>query len=97
MTETVPVAFELLEVQPVHGVRDLLALASVSLDVAGVPIELHGLRVVPQPGGRLGVGVPMYRHAGVSRPAAVLPPELLDAIAVEVAAELGSRTRHPAA
>lgn len=90
MSETVPVAFELLDVRLVHGVRDLLALASVSLDLAGVEIQLHGLRVVPQPGGRLGVGVPMYRHAGVSRPAAVLPEELLDAIAAEVAGVMRS-------
>lgn len=86
MSETVPVRFEVLGVEAVHGVGRLLGLACVALDVAGVEWTLQGVQVVRGADGGLAVRAPVFRHPrdGRSLPAVVLPDGLRDAITAEV-------------
>ena len=59
--ETVPVNVTVLKVEPVAGSRRLLGLAEVEIDIDGVVIGVHGLRVVSL--GPLGVEAPTWRWA----------------------------------
>lgn len=88
MTDTVPVRFEVRQVEPVHGCGKLVGLAVVAMDVAGVELVLQGVQVVWDRHGCLTVRAPVWRHPGSGQwvPAVVLPDELRDAIGQEVLA-----------
>lgn len=64
----------------------LLGFASVEIEIAGVVLELHGVRIVRTPRGTIAVEPPLYRGpAGIALPAIVLPPpELARAIGAAV-------------
>ena len=91
MTETVPVSYEVLQVEPVHGSGRLVGLAVVRVELAGVELTLQGVQVRHGPAG-LVVDAPQFRHPRDGRwlPAVVLPPELRDAIGREVLALAGA-------
>lgn len=82
MTESVPVRFEVLGTEPVHGAGRLVALANVALDVAGLELTLQGVSVTRDGRGALAVRGPVWRHPGSGRwlPALLLPDELQQAI-----------------
>ena len=85
-TETV--AFSVVGVERVHGRGELVALAVVELDIAGVAVTLYGLQVRRIGASRVTVALPAFKHPrdGVMRTAIKLPPELSDAIGASVAA-----------
>ncbi len=91
MTDTVPVRFEVRQVEPVHGCGKLVGLAVVAMDVAGVEVVLQGVQLVRDGSGTLTVKAPVWRHPGSGQwlPAVLLPDELRDAIGAEVLAVAG--------
>ena len=71
-----PVSITVLSVTPMRA-RKLFALASVELDIDGVPIEIHGIRATHVPPGATKIELPTYRDAaGRSRAAIALPEEV---------------------
>lgn len=92
VSETVPVRFEVRQVEPVRGAGKLLGLAVVVLDVAGVELVLQGVQLVRDGSGALSVRAPAWRHPGSGQwlPALVLPDKLRDAIGAEVLAVAGA-------
>ncbi|HYD31060.1 MAG TPA: hypothetical protein VEB64_09435 [Azospirillaceae bacterium] len=87
-TGTTPVTFEVTRIDPVSRGR-LMALATVRVEVAGVEFVLQGLPATLRPDGFLVVEPPQARRSDGTRcPAVILPNELLEAIAREIAAEL---------
>ena len=91
--ETVAVQFTVRQVEGVHGRGALVALAVVELDLAGAVFTLQGVQVVTTPGGGLECRAPVWRHPsrGTWLPSVLLPPELADALAVEVLTEWRAR------
>ena len=85
MAETV--TFSVVGVERVHGRSDLVALAIVELELAGVLMTLQGLQVRRVSPKRITVALPAFKHPrdGVMRTAIVLPPELSDVIVASVA------------
>lgn len=84
--ETVPVTYTLRGVERVRGAGRLVALAVVELDVMGVAITLQGVQVVRTAAGAVECRAPVWRHPHTGKwlPAALLPPDLAEAIAAEV-------------
>ncbi|MBN8899875.1 MAG: hypothetical protein J0H57_02490 [Rhodospirillales bacterium] len=81
------VTFEVTSLRRLHGAGPVVALASVSVDLDGVELELHGLQVRRRPDGLLECKAPHFRDTtGTWRTAITLPPELEDAIGREVVA-----------
>lgn len=91
--ETVPVNVTVLKVEPVAGSRRLLGLAEVEIDIDGVVIGVHGLRVVSLGPLELGVEAPTWRSGATPRPAISLPAELKAAIADVVLDAFGAMRR----
>jgi hypothetical protein len=87
-TVAVPVTFEVTDLRRLHGTGRLLALASVSVDLDGVAVVLHGVQVLRLPTGRLQCRAPHYRNptTGEWLPAVTLPDALELAIGAEVLA-----------
>ena len=84
---TMSVIFEVTSLCRLRGAGQFLALASASLDLDGVELELPGLQVRRRPDGRLECRSPHFRDTtGIWRTAITLPPELEDAIGREVVA-----------
>ena len=82
---SVSVSFRVEHVEKVRGAGRLHAIAVVSVDVDGVEMRIHGVRIVRQPTGLLAVEAPQFRRPGGEWvPAVTLPPELKDAIAAEI-------------
>jgi hypothetical protein len=93
---TVPVTVTVLQIDRISAGK-LLALASVEIEIAGVSLEMRGLRVIRTAPGRVGVEPPCYRGAtGAAVPAVILPEELSAAIANAVLDEFESIKRQPA-
>jgi hypothetical protein len=65
----------------VAGSRRLLALAEIEIDIDGIVIGLHGVRVVDLGRCALGIEAPAWRSGGVPQPAISLPAEQQAAIA----------------
>lgn len=87
--ERVTVIVTVLGVEQVRGKGALIGLAMVELDIAGVVITLQGVQVVQLPNGSLSCRPPQFRRAnGAWTPAAVLPPDLAEALGAEVLAHL---------
>jgi hypothetical protein len=87
MTDTVSVSFEVVDFRRVHGARDLLALATVDINLDGIAVTLRGVQVLRLPNGKLQARAPHYRTTtGVWAPAVTLPDELERAIGAEVLA-----------
>lgn len=87
--ERMTVIVTVLGVEQVRGKGALIGLAIVELDIAGVVIMLQGVQVVRLPNGSLSCRPPQFRRAnGAWTSAAVLPPELADALGAEVLAHL---------
>lgn len=87
--ERIPVTLTVKGVEQVRGWGRLIGLAIVELDVAGVVFTLQGVQVLQQPDGSLICRSPQYRRPnGVWASAAVLPPELADALGAEVLGHL---------
>ena len=84
----VAVRFTVAGVEPVRDRGSLIALAVVVLEVADVPFTLQGVQVHRRAGGGVEVRSPVWRHprTGAWLPGVLLPPELADALAREVAA-----------
>ena len=74
-------------VERVYGRGELVALAIVELELAGVSMTLQGLQARRVSLDRITVGLPASKHPrdGVMRTVIVLPPELSDAIGASVA------------
>ena len=85
--ETETVTFSVVGVERVYGRGDLVALAIVELELAGVSMTLQGLQVRRVSLDRITVALPAFKHPrdGVMRTAIVLPAELSDAIGASVA------------
>ena len=65
----------------------VLALASVEIEIAGVPITLQGLKLRRALDGRLTVELPMFEHPlGLRAPVIVLEDDLARGLAAEIAA-----------
>jgi hypothetical protein len=85
--ETTIVRFEVVEFRRLHGARDLLALATVEIDLGGVAIVLHGVQARRLPNGKIQARAPHYRTpTGEWAPAITLPDELERAIGAEILA-----------
>ena len=85
--ETETVTFSVVGVERVQGRGNLVALAIVELELAGVLMTLQGLQVRRVSPERITVALPAFKHPrdGVMRTAIVLPSELSDAIGASVA------------
>ncbi len=59
MSETVGVTYQVIHIEPVHGAGDLLALATIELDVASVTLTLQGVQIRRGPHGALECSAPM--------------------------------------
>ena len=79
--ETTLVNVTVLKVEPVAGSRRLLALAEIEIDIDGIVIGLHSVRVVNLGPRELGIEAPAWRTGTAPQPAISLPPELQAAIA----------------
>lgn len=92
MTDTIPVEFTVIGIEPVRDGGRLVGLAIVEVDVAGVVLRLQGIRITRLPGGGLEVGAPTWGHPRTGRwlPGVVLPAELAAAVAAEVLAVFGA-------
>jgi hypothetical protein len=88
-----------LSVTPVRAGR-LFALASVAIDIDGVPIQIHGIRAMHVPPAATRIELPTFRDAvGRSRPTIMLPDEVYGPIGDAVLDELverGLAVRRPA-
>ncbi len=85
--ETETVTFSVVGVERVLGRGDLIAMAIVSLVIAGVEMTLQGLQVRANGPDRVDVSLPTFKSTrdGTQKAAIVLPPELFDAIGMAVA------------
>jgi stage V sporulation protein G len=87
MTSTVSVTFEVVSVTRLHSAGRLLALATVEIDLDGVPLTLNGVQVLRTPAGKMQCRAPHYRGpTGEWLPAVTLPDELERAIGREILA-----------
>lgn len=87
--ERVSVIITVIGVEQVRGKASLIGLAIVELDIAGVIVTLQGVQVHRLPGGSLSCRPAQFRCAnGKWAPAAVLPPDLAEALGAEVIAHL---------
>lgn len=93
MAETTPVTITILDIERVAK-GDVVALAIVELEVAGVVIVLQGVAVTRQ--GRC--RAPLFRHPrnGHWLPAVRLPASLSTAVATEVLASVSAGTNSSA-
>jgi stage V sporulation protein G len=92
--ETSVVTFAVTGFERVPGKGRLAGLADVRIEIEGVVLLLQGVRVLHEPDGGLACQEPRFRHPdGRWVQAAVLPPELSDAIAVAVLALAGDASR----
>ncbi len=93
--ERIAVTITVLGVERVRDKGQLIGLAIVELDVAGVVITLQGVQVLRSPDGSLSCRPPQFRRAnGAWTPAIVLPPDLAEALGAEVIAHLrGTRVQ----
>ena len=83
--DSVPVAFTVSSVRRLAGAGHLLALATVTIDLAGVEMVLHGVQVLRTAAGQLRCQAPRFRaHTGAWEPAVTMPEELEAAIGREV-------------
>ena len=90
--ERMTVIVTVVGVEQVRGRGQLIGLAVVELDIAGVVITLQGVQVLRLPNGTLTCRSPQFRQSnGTWTPAAVLPPDLAEALGAEVLAHLGVR------
>jgi hypothetical protein len=98
-SSTTPVSITVLSVTPVRAGR-LFALASVAIDIDGVPIQIHGIRAMHVPPAATRIELPTFRDAaGKSRPTIMLPDEVYGPIGDAVLDELverGLAVRRPA-
>lgn len=64
----------------------MLALANVTVEIAGIELTLQGVQVVRGGDGSLGCRAPTFRHPRTGKwlPAVMLPAELSRAVAAEV-------------
>ncbi|HEX3860384.1 MAG TPA: hypothetical protein VHY35_01675 [Stellaceae bacterium] len=85
MNETVPVAVTVRQVIALPKPGRLRGLAGVELDIDGIIIGLHGLRIV-RAGTGLGVEAPCWQHRGRAVAAVSMPAALQDVVADEVLA-----------
>lgn len=89
--ERITVTMTVTGVEQVRGKSALIGLAIVELDIAGVVIVLQGVQVLRLPDGSLVCRSPQFRRAdGAWTSAAVLPPDLAEALGAEVLAHLRS-------
>jgi hypothetical protein len=87
MSSTIPVTFTVTELRRLHSAGNLLALATVAIDLHGIELTLHGIQIQRLPGGALQCSAPRYRcPTGQWQPAVTLPDELEVAIGNEVIA-----------
>ena len=87
--ERVLVRFTVIGVEQVRDRGPLIGLGIVELDVAGVVFTLQGVQVLRQPDGSLICRSPQFRRPnGTWTSAVVLPPELADALGIEVLGHL---------
>jgi hypothetical protein len=92
--ETSVVTFAVTGFERIPGKGRLAGLADVRIEIEGVVLLLQGVRVLHEPGGGLACQEPRFRHPdGRWVQAAVLPPELSEAIAAAVLALAGDVTR----
>jgi hypothetical protein len=87
MSSTIPVTFVVTQLRRLHSAGQLLALATVAIDLDGVALTLHGVQVLRLPNGKLQCKAPHYRaQTGQWLPAVTLPDELERAIGAEILA-----------
>ena len=92
--ETSVISFTVIGFEWVRGKGRLAGLADIRIEIEGVILLLQGVRVLREPDGPLECQEPRFRHPdGRWVQAAVLPPELSDAIAVAVLALAGDASR----
>ncbi len=92
--ETSIVTFAVTGFERIPGKGRLAGLADVRIEIEGVVLLLQGVRVLREPDGGLACQEPRFRHPdGRWVQAAVLPPELSDAIAAAALALAGDANR----
>ncbi len=88
MSESVSVEFSTVRVRDVARHGALIAIADVSIDIAGVEAIVHGVEVKRRPDGRIEARAPRCRdERGAWMAAVTLPAELEEAIGAQVLAE----------
>ena len=93
-TDTLPVTFEVLEVERIER-GTILAAACVRVEIQGVEVLVQGVTMRRDGQNRANINPPQFRdpRTGNWYPAVVLPQELWDAIALEIGARVtGQRT-----
>jgi hypothetical protein len=87
MASTIAITFTVTDLRRLHSAGNLLALATVALDLDGVAMTLHGVAITRLPNGSLQCRAPHYRaQTGAWVPAVTLPEDLAVAIGREVLA-----------
>jgi stage V sporulation protein G len=91
---TSTVTFTVTDLQRVEGAGRLAALAAIEIELDGIALMVHGIRVVRH-NNRIATEAPRYRNpkTGQWLPALILPEELGLAIAREVHRMLGAPAR----
>lgn len=83
--DAIAVEFTVSNIRHVHDAGRLLALATVTIELAGIEIALNGVQVRRLPNGKLRCQAPQFRtHTGTWEPAVTMPEELEEAIGREV-------------
>jgi hypothetical protein len=87
VSDAVRVTFTVTELRRLHSAGNLLALASITIDLDGVELTMSGIQIVRLPTGRLQCKAPHHRlPTGQWVPSIVLPDELEIAIGREILA-----------
>jgi hypothetical protein len=82
--DMVEVEVTVRDVRPVSGCGRLVGEADVGLTIAGVEVELRGVRIFRLKNGGTGIALPHHRTAGTWRPSVAMPAVVQDAIADQV-------------
>jgi hypothetical protein len=87
LRDTVSTSFTLIDLRRLHSAGNLLAIATLELNLGGIEVLLHGVQVVRTPAGKLQCKAPHHRlPTGQWVPSIVLPYELEIAIGRETLA-----------
>lgn len=84
IVETVHIGVKLLSITSIRR-GSLMALCDAEVEIAGVPIEIHGLQLVRCDDDRIQVRVPHHRGSdGTWVPSITLPQAVLDELAQQL-------------
>jgi hypothetical protein len=99
VTDTVAVEYHLVAVEAVSGAGRLIAVATVELAIAGIPITLQGVQLKLTHDNKVLCQAPQWRHPRTGQwvPCILLPDELRVAIGSECTSAIEHREQVEAA